>query len=673
METILHGKVFLLCDELGDVHGGTDGLYAHDTRHLSNLVLRIDGAGLLSLGEPHGSHHRRRFVQRNVPGRTLPADAVVVTREYVVDESLHVRVRVENIDHVARDVPVTLQLGADFDDVFLVKQTEFDRLGVETGEVGLDGERPHRERSFEPAEEPGTIVAIADAGSGRFTSLRATVAPATVHGGTVTWVPHIEPRGSWEVELGVDWGDRPEPLPLDDARLRLDRTRDLWIGGVPALEGVSPALARTWDTSIHDLAALQMDITGEGGEPCRVPAAGLPWFMTLFGRDSIITAIQTMSLGTGMAENAVRVLAARQSHYDNPHADAEPGKILHELREGGIADRGYDTYYGSVDSTPLFLVLVEEVHRWNGDDAFVREQWPHVLRAVEWLEHYADLDGDGYVQYRRRSDHGIENQSWKDSWDSQRFRDGSHATGVIAPAEVQGYAYDARLRVARLAEEVMGDAPLAARLRADAEALQEQFLRDFWVVDDSLPADDPRADGWFAMALDGDRRPVDSLTSNIGHLLWSGIVDEARAATIARQLVSPALNNGFGVRTMSTLDGAYSPLAYHDGTVWPHDTSLCIAGLVRNGFHEEASLLGYQLLEAAELFDGRLPEVFAGLGRDDTDGRPVSYPTTCSPQAWAAAAPIFVVAELLGVRPGPASEPAAVPPWLQGARLVPRS
>lgn len=672
METILHGKNFLLCDELGDINVRTEGLYAHDTRVLSHLELHVDGSAPLSLGNSHGTHHHRRFVQRNVPGPTLQADAVLVTREYVVDQSLHVLIRIDNLHASAHDVPVTLQVGADFDDVFVVKELEFGRLGVDTGAVGLDDERPHREQPVQGIEASGDLIAVIRSVDDRHVEVRSGRAPDRIESGRLEWMPRLEARGTWQVELRFDWDRDPAQRELQAARTHLDEERAAWIDATPTLEGAPADVARVWSTSIDDLAALRMDIADADGAPCRIPAAGLPWFMTLFGRDTLLTSMQTMSLGIDLAQGVFRALAARQSAGDDAFTDAEPGKILHELREGGIADRGYDTYFGSVDSTPLFLVLLDEIHRWTGDDDFVRAGWPHALRALEWVEVHADLLGDGYVRYLRRSDHGIENQSWRDSWDSQRFRDGTRATGAIAPAEVQGYAFDAYLRLARLAEQVMDDQPLATRLRARAAALQEQFLRDFWVVDDTLAADDPRAGGWFAMALDGEQRQVDALTSNIGHLLWSGIVTGPRAKAIARQLMSPALNNGFGIRTMSLLDVGYSPLSYHCGTVWPHDTSICLAGLVRAGFLEEAGILGRQMFDAAVRFDGRLPELFAGLDREQTHDQPVMYPTTCSPQAWAAAAPILVVAELLGVTPEPAA--STVPPaWLANARFATRA
>lgn len=672
METILHGKNFVLCNELGDINSRTEGLYAHDTRVLSHLELRVDGGAPLSLGNSHGMHHHRRFVQRNVPGPTLQADAVLVTREYVIDRSLHVLIRIDNLHATAHDVPISLYVGADFDDVFVVKELEFGRLGIDTGAVGLDDERPHREQPIEGVESRDDLIAVIRSTDDRHVDVRSNRTPERIEAGRLEWRPLLEGRGTWQLELRFDWDRDPIQCELPEARSRLDQEHAAWITATPTLDGAPHDVARVWSTSIDDLAALRMEIDDADGSPCRIPAAGLPWFMTLFGRDTLLTSIQTMSLGVDLAQGVFRALAARQSAGDDAFSDAEPGKILHELREGGIADRGYDTYYGSVDSTPLFLVLLEEIHRWTGDDDFVREAWPHALRALEWIEVHADLLGDGYVRYLRRSDHGIENQSWRDSWDSQRFRDGSCATGAIAAAEVQGYAYDAYLRTARLAEHVIDDQPLASRLRDRAAVLQEQFLRDFWVLDDSLEADDPRAGGWFAMALDGEQRQVDALTSNIGHLLWSGIVTGPRAEATARQLMSPALNNGFGIRTMSLLDVGYSPLSYHCGTVWPHDTSICLAGLVRAGFTEEAGVLGRQLFDAAVRFeDGRLPELFAGLDRAQTDDQPVLYPTTCSPQAWAAAAPILVVAELLGVTPD--SPAAAAPPaWLADARFATR-
>ncbi|MGH3389037.1 MAG: amylo-alpha-1,6-glucosidase, partial [Actinomadura sp.] len=329
--------------------------------------------------------------------------------------------------------------------------------------------------------------------------------------------------------------------------------------------------------------------------------------------------------------------------------EEDPGKILHERRFGELAhfrDVPHSCYYGSVDSTPLFLILLEEYVRWTGDAALARELEPQARAALTWLEEYGDADGDGYVDYERRNPgSGLLNQCWKDSETSIRFADGRTAEGRIAMCEVQGYAYDARRRCARLARDVWGDPEYAERLDRDADALRERFNRDFWLADR----------GYFALAKDGTGRFADSLTSDIGHLLWSGIVDEDKAERVVAHLMGPRLSSGWGVRTMAAGDAAYNPIEYHNGTVWPHDTGIVAAGLARYGYRREAAQLIEQLVESAAKFGHRPPEVFAGYERDAMGG-PAEYPTSCSPQAWSSATFLLAVRLLLGLEPGAGPE-----------------
>jgi glycogen debranching enzyme len=395
--------------------------------------------------------------------------------------------------------------------------------------------------------------------------------------------------------------------------------------------------------SLVDLAALRFypAVLREGQA---VPAAGLPWFMALFGRDSLITSYQALPYVPDLAQATLTSLALFQSQTDDAFRDAEPGKILHELRFGELTafeERPHSPYYGSVDSTPLFLIVLDEYERWTGDADLVRRFEPEARAALEWIDRYGDRDGDGYVEYQRRNtETGLDNQCWKDSHTSIVDREGAIAETPRAVCEIQGYVYDAKLRCARLARELWDDDELAGRLEQEAAELKERFNRDFWVEDLEC----------FALALDGDKRQVDSVTSNIGHLLWSGIVDEDKAPALVRHLLGPGLFSGWGVRTMSADEVTYNPIGYHLGTVWPHDNSLIVAGLARYGYREEAAQIAGALLEAATYFDGRLPEAFAGYPREETRF-PVEYPTACSPQAWASGTPLLLIRAVLGLEP----------------------
>jgi glycogen debranching enzyme len=418
---------------------------------------------------------------------------------------------------------------------------------------------------------------------------------------------------------------------------------DAWIAEAPGIDTDWEPLRGVYERSLVDLAALRLYPEGVP-EGASVPAAGLPWFMALFGRDSLIASYQALPIRPDLARTTLIALAARQAEGFDDFRDAEPGKILHELRFGELTALGewpHSPYYGTADATPLFLVLLDEYERWTGDADLVCALEPAARAALAWIDQYGDLDGDGYVEYQRRNPrNGLDNQCWKDSPSSILFADGSRAQPPIACCEIQGYAYDARMRCARLAERFWDDPELAGGLRGQAAALRRRFHDDFWID----------GGGYYALALDRDKRRVDSLTSNIGHLLWSGILDPEPAAHVAGHLMDERLYSGWGIRTMAAGDGGYNPLEYHDGTVWPHDTSLIAEGLRRYGHRDEAGQLVVALVEAAAGFTAALPEVFAGYPRALTES-PVEFPTACRPQAWSSGAPLLGLRTLLGMEP----------------------
>jgi glycogen debranching enzyme len=366
--------------------------------------------------------------------------------------------------------------------------------------------------------------------------------------------------------------------------------------------------------------------------------------MTMFGRDSILTSLQALPFTQELAATTLRELALRQGTRIDDFRDEDPGRILHEMRYGELTafdERPHSPYYGCADATPLFVVLLDEYERWTGDTRLIRELEFEARAALRWIDDYADLQGNGYVAYQRRNQEtGLENQCWKDSWDSISYRDGTLPGFPRATCELQGYAYDAKLRGARLARLVWHDPAFAEDLERQAADLKRRFNRDFWVEDGE----------YLAIALDADGRRVDSLTSNNGHLLWSGIVDKAKAKAVVRQLMGERLFSGWGVRTLAVGEGRYNPIGYHVGTIWPFDNSFVAWGLRRYGFKEEAARVAAGILEAAEFFEGRLPEAFGGYPRSMTK-YPVQYPTACSPQAWSTGAPLLLLATMLGLEP----------------------
>jgi glycogen debranching enzyme len=415
-----------------------------------------------------------------------------------------------------------------------------------------------------------------------------------------------------------------------------------WMSAAPSLSCDWDSVCATYKRSLVDLAALRFSPAVAGTNS--LPAAGLPWFMTMFGRDSILTSLQALPFVPELAATTLRVLGNWQGTRSDDFRDEDPGRIPHELRYGELTafeDRPHSPYYGTADATPLYVVLLDEYERWTGDTRFVRSLELEARAALDWIDHYADLVGNGYIWYERRNAQtGLENQCWKDSWDSISYSDGRLPGFPRATCELQGYAYDAKMRGARLARDVWRDLDLARRLEEEAADLKRRFNRDFWVKDGE----------YFALALDAEGGQVDALSSNIGHLLWSGIVDKSKAKAVVRHLMGPRLFSGWGIRTLAEGEQRYNPIGYHVGTVWPFDNSFIAWGLRRYGFKEEAARVAAAVLEAADVFGGRLPEAYGGYARDLTK-YPVQYPTACSPQAWSTGAPLLLLRTMLGLEP----------------------
>jgi len=637
--TILEGSVFCLCDERGDLDGSTQGLFAEDTRFLSLLRLTINGAKPLLLSYGKVEYFSAAFYLRNPLAGGLPQDTLSVTRHRFVGEGMQDHVVVRNQGMEPLELELAIELASDFADILSVKEHDF-ALGA-----------PERARPLpEPVggryEEADNQFVLEEPGeNGRARTQVILSQRGDVDGSKVVYRLRLAPRESWELRLdilaSID-GDEVTPRVAErrfgEEMTRVRESLAAWQLRVPQIRADWEQLDHAFFQSVSDLASLRMRGRGRTG---RLPAAGMPWFMTVFGRDTIITCLQTLLFGPELARTALEVLAELQATEDDPDIDAEPGKIVHELRSGKAAQNWFHAYYGTVDATPLYLVLLSEVWRWTDDSALVRELRDPALRALAWIDDYGDRDGDGFVEYERRTPRGLENQSWKDSGDSQRFHDGTIARAPIAPAEVQGYVYDAKVRLAELAREVWRDRVLAERLEQEAEELRRAFNERFWSEEHG---------GYYVLALDGEKQQVDSLCSNVGHLLWSGIVPSERVDTVVDSLMGEELWSGWGVRTMSTRDAGYNPLSYHNGTVWPHDNSLIAHGLARQARWPEAQRIVRRMMSAAAHFDFQLPEVFAGLPRAETPF-PIAYPTAARPQAWAAGTPVLLLQVLLGLEP----------------------
>ena len=632
--SILDGSTFIVSDRRGDLDASPDephGFFYRDTRFLSRWKLTLNDTAPEILSTDESNYFETQFFLVPGTGTVYKDPCVSVIRKRVLGGGFHEDVTLINHDHRPVDLVVRLEAGSDFADLFEVKDA-----------LEKKGERYHR------IEDTTLVLGYRRDDFVRETRIRGSQKAEPEEAG-LTFRVHLEPDEEWntcvfvqpvdgveEVEIKHRHGDASIPKPNIGGSLAE------WLKEAPDLVSDSDALVHTYERSLVDLAALRFYSVLY--PELSLPAAGLPWFMTVFGRDSLITSFQALPITQELARTTLRVLAARQGTKLDEFRDEEPGKILHEVRFGELThfgERPHSPYFGTADATPLFLVLLDEYERWSGDAEFIRELEPAARAALNWIDKHGDRDGDGYVEYERRNtDTGLENQCWKDSWDSILFADGSMSKLPRACCEIQGYVYDAKARCARLARELWRDEKLADRLEQEAEALKRRFNEDFWIA---------RRES-FALALDGDKRQVDSLTSNIGQLLWSGIVDEDKAEAVVCHLMSNALFSGWGVRTMAVGEGGYNPIRYHNGTVWPHDNSLIALGLTRYGYREEAARIAKAMLEAATYFDYRLPEVFAGYPRELTRF-PVEYPTASSPQAWATGTPFAFLRTMLGLDP----------------------
>ena len=642
MVSILDGSTFVVSDRRGDIEAAADqphGLFFRDTRFLSLWRLTLDGAPLEVLSTDQVDYFSSQFFLYPATGTIYRNPYLSVIRQRSVGDGLHEDLIVLN--HSPDEVAIELRLDADADfaDLFEVKDA-LAKKGERSTEVRDDALvlRYQRGEFFRETQIVPSVAAAIDAGG---LSFSVRIAP---HGDWQTCID-VVPNADREVRDKHRHGSMYKPVP------NMRQSLEEWIAQAPVLRCSWDPLDHIYQRSLIDLAALRFYTDAMPG--ASVPAAGLPWFMALFGRDSLLTSYQALPFTPDLACTTLRVLASSQGQVVDGFRDEEPGKILHELRVGELTtfgERPHGPSFGSADATPLFLVLLDETERWTGDVALVKELEANARAAIDWIDHHGDRDGDGYIEYETSNpENGLENMCWKDSWNSIVFADGSPSKLPRATCEIQGYVYDAKCRTARLAREVWGDPTWAAKLDVEAAELKRRFNEDFWVPER----------GFFALALDGDKRRVDSLTSNIGHLLWSGIVDADKAQPVVDQLMGDRLFSGWGVRTMAEGEGGYNPIEYHNGTVWPHDNSFIAAGLRRYGYTAEAARLSFAVLEAATYFQSRLPEAFAGYPRQLT-GVPVEYPTASSPQAWATGTPLLLLRAMLGLEPGnngPLSDP----------------
>ncbi|MFD6533334.1 glycogen debranching N-terminal domain-containing protein [Streptomyces sp. NPDC060184] len=644
--TLVRAGTFAVLGADGGITGrrGTspDGLFRRDARHLSRWTLTVDGTApgvLVPLAGEAGAE-----CVLTPPGtRDEPAAYTVFREQALGDGYLTERIRLVS----NRDAPVSAVLGltvdADFADQFELRSDNrrYDKTGAR--------------RTATPT--PNGVVFAYERGADWLsrTTVAADPAPAEVAdlegestARLLRWRLEVPAQGAVELLLTVaaqpHGAPATGPLATPDAvaaEQALDTHEFTGLtrpqASLPLPAGAPDGLAKACARGLRDLAALRVPALGPDGEALRVPGAGVPWFLTLFGRDALLTSHFALPYRPEPAAATLAALAATQGTEYDAFRGEQPGRIVHEIRHGELAafrQVPYGRYYGSVDATPLFLTLLDAHALATGDTALAARLEPQARAAVAWMFRDGGLSERGYLVYTPDPG-GLVNQNWKDSEGAICFLDGTQAEGPIAVAEAQGYAYDALVRTARLARTVWGDGAWADELDASAQDLRERFRRDFWMTGPGFPA----------LALDGKGRQVDSLASDAGHLLWSGILDEEHARRVGRRLLEPDFFSGWAIRTLAAGQPGYHPLSYHRGTAWPHDNAVIVLGLARAGLADEVRALARGLLDAAGHHGDRLPEVMAGYGRADHP-RPVPYPHSCSPQAWAAATPLAILTAL---------------------------
>lgn len=650
--TLIDGKTFLSTTVAGDLvpAGAPDvGFFHDDTRFLSHLELRVGGhrTVVLSSSTEKTFSSQIELTTGNITLRDsldLPENTIHIRREQLLAADVFFdHITFENYNLNAVGFTVEMYYDADFVDVFQVRGCARQRCGQHYRPTVKDGRLMFYYRGLDDVARQ-TIVELSPE-------------PTELRERTARWQLRLEPLKRTEIMATVTPlvnGEHTRKVSYkfsENLAARRDAFRH-WERDSTKFHSSNQVFDVAMETAIGDFHALQIP---DGKE--RIIAAGIPWFATMFGRDSVIAAYQSLALNPQLAVDTLRVLARYQGTEYNDWRDEEPGKILHEYRVGEMTRCGempFGPYYGSVDVTPLFLILLSETWNWTADEALVHELLPAAYKALEWIDRYGDLDGDGFVEYFRRSPKGLVNQGWKDSWDANIHRDGRVAQPPIALCEVQGYVYDAKYRMASVLRS-FGDVQTADKLKKDASELARRFEKTFWMP----------GRNYYAMALDREKKPLEVISSNPGQLLFTRILNRERARAVVNRLMADDMFSGWGWRTMSQAERVFNPLSYHRGSVWPHDNSLIAHGMALHDFREQAMRCLTTLFQAALNFrDYRLPELFCGVHRREFD-EPVHYPVSCSPQAWASGAMFLILASVLGIRPSaPRKELNIVNPML---------
>ncbi len=661
--TINQGSTFMVTDLGGEIADDSEtGLFASDTRFVSTYRIYANGESWQRISSAATEYHAMRVHLTNLAVMTedgeIPADTLALTIARDINEDLHEELELVNHGRARARFNLEIAIRADFADLFEVKA----RALVRRGRIVTTWDEETRMLRTDYSHRD--FVRRLDV------RIVSPDPPPHYANGRITFEVALPAGGAWHAVLYYELGDGKDGGAAVRARhiaqegAKKDELHQAWLRAATKLETSNMKLSRAYQQGVEDLGALRLHDEDMADEMW-VPAAGVPWFVTVFGRDSLIASLQCMTVNCAFAPGSLRKLAQYQARELDDWRDAEPGKILHEIRFGELAHFHripHTPYYGTADATALFLVTLHEAWRWTGGTALLEEHRDTALRCLEWIDTYGDLDGDGFQEYATRSPKGYQNMGWKDHFDAVVDADGSIVAPPKALCEIQGYTYDAWQRMAEVFD-ALGEPERSAQLRAKAAALRERFEAAFWC--EEL--------GTYAFGLGPDKRQIRTVVSNAGHLLWSGIASPDRAARVVERLLAPDMWSGWGIRTISAAHPAYNPLSYHVGSVWPHDNALIALGMARYGHHDAAARVACDILDAASYFQSyRLPELYAGIPREPGTF-PVQYRRANVPQAWAAGSAFQLVQALLGLRADAPNRrllvDPALPEWLPDITL----
>ena len=637
--SINHGATFMVTDLGGEIQADTDqGVFADDTRFVSYYAIFANGLSWQRLNSAATSYYEARVYLMNdvVPTEDgdIPEGALSLVIDRTVSDGIHEDLDVANHGLVPVRFNLEIALRSDFADLFEVKREHLVRRGriiTRWHPWRAELETAYANRDFRRR----LVYRLLNSGS-----------PPSYANGRVTFELDLAPGATWHTccHYLLDRGEAvraPRRGCQHDGVASEDALQDRWLSGATKVTSTNEDVYRVYRRSVDDMGALRL-YDHDFGPDLWIPAAGVPWYVALFGRDALIASLQNAIVQPALARGALKKLAELQATERDDRRDAEPGKIPHEVRSGELAHFHlipHTPYYGTADATPLYLIALHEAWRWLGDDTLLREHRETALRCLEWIDQSGDLDGDGFQEYRTRSPQGYENMGWKDASDAVVYPDGRQVPAPKALCELQGYVFDAWLRMAEVFD-ALGEPERAVALRGKARGLRAAFEDRFWCEDL----------GFYAFALDPEKQPVRTIASNVGHCLWSGIASPERAARVVQRFFEPDLWSGWGIRTLSARNPAYNPFSYQRGSVWPHDNGIIALGFKRYGFTAEAARVARDISEAASSFVYyRLPELYAGVERRPGTF-PVLYKQANVPQAWAAGSVFHLLQAILGLR-----------------------